>query len=47
MIPKRDNVYNIKTYKNQPDDPMNNIIDSIGKISKYDTLTIVMPLKPV
>jgi hypothetical protein len=26
---------------------MNNIIDSIGKISKYDTLTIVMPLKPV
>ena len=26
---------------------MNNIIDSIGKISRYDTLSIIMPIKPL
>lgn len=45
--PKKNSLYNIKTFKQQPDDPMNNIIDSIGKISRYDTLTIVMPIKPL
>jgi len=45
--PKKDPLYNIKTFKQQPDDPMNNIIDSIGKISRYDTLSIVMPIKPL
>ena len=45
--PKKDSLYNIKTYKHQADDPMNNIIDAIGKISRYDTLTIIMPIKPM
>ena len=47
MQPKKDSVYNIKIFKQQPDDPTNNIIDAIGKISRYDTLSIVMPIKPV
>jgi hypothetical protein len=40
-------LFNIKTYKQQPDDPINNIIDAIGKISRYDTLSIIMPIKPM
>lgn len=47
MVPKRDNIYNIKTFKNQPDDPMNNLMDAMGKISRYDTVTIIMPIKPI
>jgi hypothetical protein len=45
--PKKDPLFNIKTFKQQPDDPMNNIIDSIGKISRYDTLSIIIPIKPL
>ena len=45
--PKKDPVFNIKIYKQQPDDPMNNIIDAIGKISRYDTLNIIIPIKPL
>jgi len=45
--PKKNPLFNIKTFKQQPDDPMNNIIDAIGKISRYDTLSIVMPIKPM
>jgi len=45
--PKRDPILNIKTFKQQPDDPMNNIIDAIGKISRYDTLSILIPIKPL
>ncbi len=45
--PKRDQLYNIKTFKQQPDDPMNNIIDAIGKISRYDTLSVIIPIKPL
>lgn len=45
--PKKDPLYNIKTFKQQPDDPMNNIIDAIGKISRYDTVSIIIPIKPL
>ncbi len=45
--PKKNSLYNIKTFKQQPDDPMNNIIDSIWKISRYDTLSIIIPIKPL
>jgi hypothetical protein len=45
--PKKNSLYNIKTFKQQPDDPMNNIIDAIGKISRYDTLSIIIPIKPL
>ena len=47
MQPKKEAVYNIKLFKQQPDDPTNNVIDAIGKVSRYDTLSIVMPIKPI
>jgi hypothetical protein len=43
---KRDPVYTIRLFKLLPDDPINNIIDSMSKISPYDTVSIVMPIKP-
>jgi hypothetical protein len=47
LVPKKNQIYNIKIFKQQPDDPMNNLIDSMCKISKYDTATIIMPIKPL
>jgi len=47
LEPEKEEVYPIKTFKNLPDDPINNIIDSLGKISQYDTAHIVMPSKPM
>jgi hypothetical protein len=47
LVGKKEDVYNIKIFKQQPDDPINNLIDAMGKISRYDTVSIVMPIKPV
>jgi len=47
LEPLKDTVYNIKTFKQQPDDPLNNIIDAMGKISRYDTVSIIIPIKPI
>ncbi|MBU0626130.1 hypothetical protein KKG31_08065 [Patescibacteria group bacterium] len=47
LEPRKEPVFNIKTFKQQPDDPINNIIDSMGKISRYDTVSIIIPIKPV
>jgi hypothetical protein len=47
LIPKKPQVYGIKIFKQQPDDPINNIIDALGKISRYDTATIIVPIKPI
>ena len=47
LVPKKDQAYNIKIFKQQPDDPINNLIDAMGKISRDDTVTIVMPIKPI
>ena len=47
LVPKKPSVYNIKIFKQQPDDPINNLIDAMGKISRDDTVSIVMPIKPV
>ena len=44
---KKNPVFPIKTYKQIPDDPMNNIIDTMGKMSAEDTFSIVMPFKPI
>jgi hypothetical protein len=33
-------------FKSMPDDPINNIIDSIGKVPSTDTVTLIMPIKP-
>jgi hypothetical protein len=46
LEPQKDPLYTIKLYKNIPDDPINNILDSIGKVSAEDTVNIVMVVKP-
>ena len=43
---KRDPLYTIKLYKNIPDDPINNIVDSIWKVWVEDTVSIVLVVKP-
>jgi len=43
---KKDPLYTIKLFKNIPDDPINNIIDSMGKVSAEDTVSIVFVVKP-
>ena len=43
---KKDPLYTIKLYKNIPDDPINNIIDSMWKVSTEDTVSIVLVAKP-
>ena len=43
---KKDPLYTIKLYKNIPDDPINNILDSMGKVSPEDTVSIVLVTKP-
>lgn len=46
MQPKKDPIYTIRMFKLMPDDPINNIIDALSKISRYDTATIMIPIKP-
>jgi hypothetical protein len=46
LEPQKDSLYTIKLYKNIPDDPINNILDSIGKVPAEDTVNIVMVIKP-
>ncbi|MDR3168840.1 MAG: hypothetical protein LBU27_03670 [Candidatus Peribacteria bacterium] len=46
LEPAKDPLYTIKLYKNLPDDPINNILDSIGKVSPEDTVNIVFVVKP-
>jgi len=43
---KKDPLYTIKLYKNIPDDPINNIIDSMWKVSADDTVSIIFVAKP-
>ena len=47
MDTKKNPVFPIKTYKQMPDDPLNNIIDTMWKMSNEDTFSIVIPIKPV
>lgn len=42
----RNPIYPIKTFKQMSDDPINDLIDTMGKMSTEDTFSIVMPLKP-
>lgn len=42
-----DPIYTINMYKRMSDDPMNNTIDALWNISKYDTATILIPIKPL
>lgn len=47
MEEEKHQVFPIKTFKQMPDDPINNIVDTMGKMSSEDTFTMVMPIKPV
>ncbi len=38
--------YPIRTFKQLEDDPLNNIIDSLGKISSEDSFTVILTIKP-
>lgn len=40
-------VFPIKTFKQMPDDPLNNIVDTMGKMNYEDTFSVVMPIKPI
>ena len=42
----KDPLYTIKLFKNIPDDPINNILDSMWKVSTEDTVSIVLVVKP-
>ena len=42
----KDPLYTIKLYKNIPDDPINNIIDSMWKVGVEDTVSIILVAKP-
>jgi len=44
---QKDSIYTLKLYKKMTDDPINNIIDSMNNISRYDTATVVMTIKPL
>lgn len=46
LEPQKDPLYTIKLYKNLPDDPMNNILDSMGKVSPEDTVNVIIVAKP-
>lgn len=47
LEPKKDAVYPIKTFKQIEDDPMNNVIDSMGEIGDSDTFDISMTCRPM
>ncbi|MCS6983478.1 MAG: TraM recognition domain-containing protein [Candidatus Absconditabacterales bacterium] len=47
LEPERDPYFGYKNFKAMPDDPLNNIIDAMGKVSKYDTATLQITFKPL
>ena len=42
----KNNVFPIRTFKQLEDDPINNILDTVSKISNEDQITILMSLRP-
>ncbi len=44
---EKESIYTLKMYKKMNDDPVNNIIDAFSNISKYDTATMIMTIKPL
>jgi len=44
---EKKSIYTLKLFKKMNDDPINNIIDALGNISKYDTATVMMTIKPL
>ncbi|HNG96860.1 MAG TPA: hypothetical protein PLW93_01155, partial [Candidatus Absconditabacterales bacterium] len=46
LEPKKDIVFPIKTFKQIEDDPINNVIDSMGELGDSDTFDIVIQARP-
>jgi hypothetical protein len=46
LHPVKDSVYPIRIFKQLEDDPLNNILDAIWKISNEDTFTVQLIIKP-
>ncbi len=44
---QEESCYTLKSYRRMGDDPINNVIDGLRNISKYDTANIVMTIKPL
>lgn len=44
---EEEDYYCIKSYRRMGDDPINNIVDGLRNISKYDTANIIMTIKPL
>jgi hypothetical protein len=44
--PKKDPIFPMRTFKLLEDDPMNNILDTMGKLSPEDTVTMQVIIKP-
>jgi hypothetical protein len=46
MQPVKSPYYPIRMFKQLEDDPLNNIIDSVGKVSPEDTFSMIMTIRP-
>jgi len=46
MQPVKSPYYPIRIFKQLEDDPLNNIIDSLGKVPPEDTFSVVLTLRP-
>ncbi len=46
MHPMKANVFPVRTFKQLEDDPMNNVLDAMWKLSNEDTFTIFTTIKP-
>ena len=45
--PTKDPIFPIKLFKQLEDDPMNNIIDTMSKVSPDDTFSVILTIKPI
>ncbi len=46
LQPIKEGAYPLRMFKQMEDDPMNNIVDAVGKVNPEDTFTIVMTIRP-
>ncbi len=44
---QEEDCYTLKSFRRMGDDPINNLIDGLRNISKYDTANIIMTIKPL
>lgn len=46
LEPQKDTAYTIRNFNYMPDDPLNNLVDSVAKVDQNDTFHILMIVKP-